>query len=277
MSAVEVRPVGVAGHRRDRLHVAWNDLAQCFKRLPFAGRLALEDIESRYRRTVLGPFWLTLGQAATIFAMVLVFAGLFNQDPHKFAVYLAAGLAIWNFIANTVSNSPLIWIQSKGYIESYDIPWTFYILRYTLTSVFIFLHHIITYVILKLWLHPHVDWSYLVAIPGFFVLILAAFSTSWVLSMLGARYRDSGPAIGVVMSFLFLITPVFWGREGLPTRQFIVDYNPFFHFLELVRAPLMGGVPTAANWIWSISCTVLLFLIGFLSFARTRHRLYHWI
>jgi ABC-type polysaccharide/polyol phosphate export permease len=261
----------------DRIAIAWRDLVDCFARLPFAARLALDDIEGRYRRTVLGPLWLTLGQAATIFAMVLVFSGLFNQDPHKFALYLAAGLAIWNFIAGIVTGSPTIWIASKGYLESYDIPWTFYILRYTLTAVFIFCHHIITYILLKLWLNPEISWSYLWVIPGFAVLILAAFSTAWVLSMLGARYRDSGPAIGVVMSFLFLITPVFWGREGLPTRQYIVDYNPFYHFLELVRAPLMGSVPTAANWAWSIGCTTALFVIGLLSFARTRHRLYHWI
>ena len=58
-------------------------------------RFAFHDIRQRFRRSVLGPFWLTLSMGIMVGAMGLVFSTLFQQDMGKTLPYIATGLIFW--------------------------------------------------------------------------------------------------------------------------------------------------------------------------------------
>jgi ABC-type polysaccharide/polyol phosphate export permease len=50
---------------------------------------------------------------------------------------------------------------------------------------------------------------------------------------------------------MFYITPIIWPADLLRSRQlsWVVDFNPFYHFLEIVRAPLLGNPIAWSTWI----------------------------
>ena len=95
--------------------------------------------------------------------------------------------------------------------------------------------------------------------------------------MVSARFRDIPQVINSVVQILFFLTPVFWKPESLKGHAYITEYNPFFHLLQIVRAPLLGELPTAANYMSVLFITILNAALALYLFSRFRGRIAYWI
>ena len=53
------------------------------------------------------------------------------------------------------------------------------------------------------------------------------------------------------MQVVFYLTPIMWLPNLLPERagMYMLTFNPFFHLIEIVRAPLLGQLPSTQNWL----------------------------
>ena len=139
--------------------VAWADLSGSVLRLPLAMRLALDDIHGKYRRTVLGPLWIAIGQAATIAGFVLVFSGLFQVAPENYALYLAAGFPVWALISSFLSDMPASFINAKAFLETFDLPWLTYIWRRSIGYALVFVHQLVTLFLVMMFLGVWPSWN----------------------------------------------------------------------------------------------------------------------
>ncbi len=257
--------------------VALGDLIGSVRRLPLAMTLALDDIHGKYRRTVLGPLWIVLGQVATIAGFVVVFSVLFNQDPGTYALYLAAGFPIWTLISYFLSDMPTTFIGAKGMIESYELPWLIHVWRRAFGYVLTFLHQIVPFFLVMAFLGVVPRPEMLYVIPALVVLILAGVGLGILLAIFGARYRDLQPAMAMAATFLFFFSPVMWRAEQLHINQWVVELNPLYYFIKLVRDPLLGVAPSADTWTGATAGALGVFLLGFVGFWLCRRRVYHWL
>src|SRR6185312_11130367 len=78
---------------------AFGDLAAGLRQHRLWGHLGLQDIKQGYRRSVIGPFWITISLGVQALGMGLLYAALMNQPIAFFLPYLAVGLIIWQFMA----------------------------------------------------------------------------------------------------------------------------------------------------------------------------------
>lgn len=257
--------------------VAMQDLIGSIRRLPLAVTLAVEDVGGKYRRTILGPLWIAIGQAATITAFVVLFSGLFDIPIRDYAPYLAAGFPVWTFIASFMMDMPGAFIQSKGYLESFELPWLMQIWRRTFGYLIVFMHQIVTLFIVMAILDIAPSWQMLYVIPGLIVVMIAGTGFGMFLAVVGARYRDLGHAMGIVAGFLFLFSPVIWRPDQLMENRWALDFNPLYYLLQMVREPLLGRGPEPEVWTWGFVAAALLFLLGYVTFSLSRGRLYHWL
>ncbi|HYD87726.1 MAG TPA: ABC transporter permease [Vitreimonas sp.] len=257
--------------------VAFRDLAGSLARLPLAARLAVDDIHGKYRRTILGPLWIAIGQAAIIAGFILVFSGLFDTPPEEYALYLAAGFPVWALMSQYLVDTPFTFIQHKGVLESFELPWLTLVWRRSISYVLLFLHHIVTLfaVMAILRVTPTIEMLY--AIPALFIVIIAGTGVGMFLAVFGARYRDIQPAMSMAVGFLFMFTPVMWRADQLLENEWAYQYNPLYYYVTLAREPLLGRVPPMEMWISAGGGAVALFIFGFLSFLIGRRRLYHWL
>lgn len=270
--------------------VAWRDLAGSIRRLPLAAWLALDDIHGKYRRTVLGPLWIVIGQGAMILGFAIVFSGLFRMDPATYLLYLAAGFPVWTLIAQFLTEMPVAFIGAKGIIESYELPWITHIWRRSFAYILTFFHHILILFVaiavmsVLFWQgiieNPPNIGNYanmLFAIPGLLLVLVAGTGTGLLIAVIGARYRDLQPAMQVASSFLMLLSPVVWRADHLELNTWIVELNPVYYYLRVVRDPLLGVMPPTHVWTVASVLAVGLFVLGFLAFMFSRSRLYHWL
>ena len=79
------------------------------------------------------------------------------------------------------------------------------------------------------------------------------------------------------MQMLMFLTPVFWLPTSLPGRAKYILYNPFAQMLDLLRAPLMGGVSPHYNWWGILAWTVVNLVLCCLLFAKYRRRVVYWL
>ncbi|MGH6861308.1 MAG: hypothetical protein ACRECY_13705, partial [Phyllobacterium sp.] len=78
------------------------------------------------------------------------------------------------------------------------------------------------------------------------VLFLNILWMSIIVSLFGARFPDTKEMIGTILIFGFLLTPILWDASMVPPdtiRGLVMRFNPFFHLIEFVRAPALGGSP----------------------------------
>ena len=120
---------------------------------------------------------------------------------------------------------------------------------------------------------PH--WS---LIPAVLLVTLGGFFLSIPVAMISTRYRDVGFMINVAFGVLFLLTPVFWSRAHLPpNKQWIVDFNPFAHYLEIIRQAFLGQWAPLLNWYAALGITLGAALLALICLALFRRRVIFWL
>ncbi len=240
--------------------------------------LAWDDVKNRYRRTTLGPLWLTLSHGIMMCGIAFAFSMLFGRPLKDFLLYLSAGLTVWVFIAGSLNEGPHIYPRSQNLLFSYDLPASVHIFRFVTGQIITFAHQMLVYLAVLAVDPSVINWNMLWFFPGFALLAIAAVGWSTLLAFLGARYRDLPPAIGATTHLAFLLTPIFWERTRVPEDAlWFVMMNPFYHLIEMVRAPLLGRPPDPMNWIVSAIVAALLVGAGVALYAKKRSRLTYWL
>lgn len=218
------------------------------------------DVRQKYRNSVLGPFWVTVTMGISIFATGFVYAFLFKQDVSVYLPYVAVGFVMWSFITGYIGEACSVFIQNEAFLTQIRLPLLIYPLRLLWRYVVIFLHHLVVLLTVLLVFSKVSIVGLLAFLLGFFVLSLNIFWMGTFLGLLSVRLRDLPILISTAFQVLFMITPVIWPVSALGSRMKIANINPFYHFLEVVRAPLMGNMTAA----WELS---LLFSFVFAIFG----------
>ena len=99
-----------------------------------------------------------------------------------------------------------------------------------------------------------------------------------ILGILCARFRDIPQIVTTLVQMAFLLTPVIWREDMLSGRALLVPMlNPFRHYLDIARAPLLGETPSALSWGVVAVCTLIGVAVAAGLFARCRHRIAYWV
>ncbi len=272
----------VAYLKKTQATLAWLDFMDGLKKWRIWLLLAYQDIKLRYRRSVLGPFWLTLSMAITVYSMGYLYAHLFHVQLDSYYPFLVAGMLGWSLLSTVVMEYTDGFVTSESLIKQVRLPYSLHMHRIIARNLLIFFHNIFVIVPILIIFHKtvQVNFCLLLLIPGLLVIYVNAISYGLILSIIGARYRDISQIIKSLIQVVFFITPVMWGAESVTSHnryRFIVDLNPFYSFLELIRQPLLGHTPTMRNLIAVLVTTLLGIVISAIMLTRYRSRIVYWL
>lgn len=259
------------------MKAAWCDFKGSLFKPSLFLRLGWDDVRHRYVRTFLGPLWLIIGTAIWIAAMGFVMSALFGQPLAKTLAFIADGVLVWTFIANSMSDGTTLFVLNAHLIQSVRVPLSFHILRMVFRNFIIFLHNFIIIILVIVIFHVPVNFYTLMLIPSLFILLLNAIWVGTLLGMLNARFRDIQQIVNTSMAVLPFMTPIFWERKFLVTRPWIADINPFYHMINIVRSPLLGEPVALLSWIVSLGITLVGCVLTLLIFSKFKHRIIYWL
>lgn len=236
--------------------------------------LAIFEIVLHYRRSILGPFWLTLNMLILAAALAFVYGVIFKADLTSYFPYVTFGLLSWGIIAGLLTEASNTFISNAAVIKNTNTPLMFYVYKRVAKDFIGYFHHLLLIIPVYLIFPAPMSAKAFLFIPVLAILWINGICWGVLLGMLCSRFRDMPNIVSNLVSVFFLITPVFWPAESAG-RPLLLQANPFYHYLQLMRAPLLGEMPTLANLVVVLTMTTLFVILAWLAFNRYRTRIVH--
>jgi ABC-type polysaccharide/polyol phosphate export permease len=255
------------------------DIRSGLKQWPIWWTLSVQGIRSQYRRTYLGPWWITVQQIIFVAGLSLLFGTLMGQDLKTFVPYVAVGFITFNWMTTMMNTGATSIIANGASIKTSPGPLSLPALGSFAGGTIQFLHNALVIVGVMIVFQVPIGWPIVLAPLALIAIAVNGIALGLWLGPLVARYRDVGPIVVSLSSVLFFFTPIFWTPTDLSHQQYawISGWNPFAYLLDFFRTPLLGAWPTRAVVLGVIIVTVVNLLVGLLHFSRTRARLAYWL
>lgn len=235
------------------------------------------DFSIHYRRTLMGPFWQTIQVGIWVLGLTLVFGRHEGQGIH-YVAYVATGVTFWNFLSSSLTNGAGVFNRRANLIRNLENPLSLHVFRSITESTARLGFQFLAFFAIVAYSPDLLTPATLMFIPG---LLAVLFTVAWVaplMGIIGSRYHDTEHFLSVLMRFLFFTTPIFWvARETSGARTWLAALNPFTHFLEIVRAPLLGEMPGSTAWTVVLCITLPGSLISYYLFRRCRQSIVFWV
>jgi len=239
--------------------------------------LAWQDIKQRYRRSTLGPIWLTLTFGIQMLTMGFLSSFLFGAALSKSLPYVCAGMLLWSMIRQMILEGSSLFVTTARFLTQIKRPLTVFLMQAIFRNVMVTGHNAVVYVLLAIVLGVTPGAGLLLLPFGFILVVICLSWIVLVAAIVSARYRDVPLMIDNILSVAFWFTPLMYFPEQLGKRRFLADYNPFSHMIAVVREPLLGGAASLNDWLVVLALTILGWTATFLFFARYRARVVYWL
>ncbi|MFG1785535.1 ABC transporter permease [Rhodococcus oryzae] len=264
----------------------FKDLRDGFAQRELWLSLGWQDIKQRYRRSVIGPFWITIATGVQATAIGILYAALLDMPLNEFLPYVTVGLIVWNLINASIIEGSEVFIANEGLIKQLPSALSVHIYRLVWRQLLFFAHNLVIYVIMvvafAVW--RDLSWASLAAIPAVALLVLNAVWVSIVFGIFATRYRDIAPILSSMTLLLFVLTPIMWTTQSLVAqggavaeRARIAELNPLYHYLEIVRAPMIGQPQALYHWYIVLGITVAGWALALVALRKYRARVPYWV
>ena len=282
----DVPPVGSSPSRMDgltyghrsRLQAACDDLVQGLRQWRIWWVLAFLEIRQRYRRSLVGQFWVTLSMAATIAGIGIVFGAIFNQPLSDYLPFLGVGIIVWGLLSGLTNDLASAFISSENYLKNYPGPRSIVIYRTIARNLISSAHNVALIPILLVLFGVPLTWWLLLTVPAIALIACNAVWIGMLIGPLSARFRDLPQLVVNITQLAFFVTPIMFRPGQVQDRLWAVTHlNPFASFVEILRAPILGSSPGAYHWVFAGAVTVLGFAVAIPFYARFRGRIVYWL
>jgi ABC-type polysaccharide/polyol phosphate export permease len=253
------------------------ELVAGFREWPVWMVLGWDDIRQRYRRSILGPFWITLSLSAFILLMGAIYSHLLHTEARTYMPFLAAGYIFWGFISQTTLESCMAFHDGSRIIKQLKLPSSVYVLRVVWRNFIVLLHTIVIFIpvafIFKI--VPNLTTLYL--LPGLFLVCVNQTWVAMILAILNTRFRDIQPIVSTAVPIMLFATPIMWQARSLDSASFIAEINPLYHVIEIVRAPMLGAAPELQSWLVAGGMAIVGSAVATALLVRTAQRIVFWL
>jgi ABC-type polysaccharide/polyol phosphate export permease len=256
---------------------AMEDIRQGLARWRLWGLMGWNDILLRYRRSMLGPFWITISMGIMVAALGFLYGSLFKIPLETYLPFLTLGFLVWGLISGLITEGCTAFTGSDGMIKEIRLPYSLYVFRMIWRNLIIFGHNIVVYLVVAAIFGIKPALATLLVVPGLALIMLNAVSVGLLASIVCARFRDVPQIVSSLLQILFFLTPIIWQPELLKDRLFLVDFNPFYHFVEIMRAPMLGHPGQLESWLYAGAVTVLGWLLALVFLGRYRRFIPYWV
>ena len=245
------------------------------------GRLSQRELAARYRGSMLGMVWAVLTPLLLLAVYTFVFRVVFKArwsmgseegGNGEFALLLFSGLILFNIFAECINRAPGLMLENISYIKKVVFPLEIIPVVVLLGAL---VNAGISFIVLAAFYGPVFGWPPLTAVllPAMVLpLALLSLGLSWFLASAGVFLRDIRQFIGVAVTMLMFLSPIFYPASALPEDlRLLTLLNPLTPALEQARGVLFWGqLPDAGLWLLSLAYGLAAAWLGYAWFVKTR-------
>jgi len=267
---------------------ALKDINMAIMAFPSWAYIGAKRLQLEYRRTIVGSLWLILGFGISTTGIAVLLAQLQGMTLAIHVPYVAFGMAIWNFISMSMIGGSTVFEQNRAMMLQLPLPRTAFVISHVVKNLILFAINLATACVISLLFGWTPSVETFVIVPALLLCIPAAFAVTTLMGVIATRIPDLGELTASIMRLGFFLTPIFW-RVDAPSARFhgadqtldilglMTIWNPFTHFLEIVRDPLLGEASTLLNWQVSIVLVGALVVAALIALQIAGRRVTYWL
>lgn len=223
-------------------------------------RLTEREVLGRYRGSLLGIGWSLANPLAMLTVYTFVFSQVFKarwggpseSGPLGYAINLFAGLIVFNLFSECATRSTGLVIANPNYVKKVVFPLEILgpvtVGSATFHAIISLIALLIVNLLVKRETNLSILWLPIVWIP----LLLGSLTVTWTLSALGVFIRDIGQIVGLSLSMLLFVSPIFFPISALPTAwQQALNLNPLAAVIEQTRTVVVQG--SNPSWTYLVA------------------------
>ena len=271
MNSLGLKPVSQS-------HLLIMDVQAALRLWRFWLHLGLEDILKQYRRSFLGPVWISLNTAIFIGAFGVIGSQVFNIDVKTYMPYFCVSHVLFLFISYCISDGCQTFISAAAFLKQTPYPKTAFGLRVIWRNLLMMGHNIPIALLVLLVFGGLENIRIIPFLLGMIFTVICAVLVACTLGALCSRFRDIPMIVTSLMQVAIFLTPVMWQPSQLSERaQLIVRINPLAAFLDLIRAPVLGKSVESSSYVMAACSFVFLLIAFFTIFLKSRRRIVYWL
>jgi ABC-type polysaccharide/polyol phosphate export permease len=259
------------------LRSTFGDFKEASERFSLSLNLAIQDIRTRYRGSVIGPWWITLTSGTLILGIGLSYTYLFHVPVEKLLPYVAIGIVTWSFISSCIAEGGESFVTSAAIMRQSSLPLPTFILRTLLRNLINLGHQLVIVVGVLAWFRIFPGLGILWSVLGLAAVLLNLCWVAMLVALVSARFRDVPQIVSSLLQFIFFMSPIFWIVPPALEHSFVVAENPFFFAVQAVRAPLLDGTAPLHELAYLALTGVIGWIVAILFYNQTRRRVVHYL
>ena len=253
------------------------DLLQTAKMPRLIFYMAWSDIRARYKRSILGPLWITLSTAIGVVGLGFIWSELFHMDRAQFIPLLTIGLILWQFMSACIVESTSVFSRQANIIRNLNLPIALHPAQLLLRHMINLAHNVPLFILVALLLGKTFTIYSLMVLPGFLLVFANLYWITMMLGILGARFRDLEYLVSMIMPLLMFLSPVMYRSTALSTIGKYMWLNPLADMIEIIRYPLLGEATPLFVYEMNIGILLVGGVLTFALFNAKRDRIAFWV
>lgn len=212
------------------------------------------DFRQRYRGARFGIWWGPITTAIFIGFLSFIWSTLFKVELTVYLLFFSIGHLVWAYIGACLGEASSGLQQFEAIVKNVRLSLWFHVVRIASRNALTLATNSLVLVVVLL-IYPE-GWNFhSLWLLGFGLIILGILSCALtaLTLVLCTIYRDATPLVNSGLTMLMFATPIMWMPSLMrdSPNQWVVDFNPLFHVIEAVRAPIMGT--PIALWQWAVA------------------------
>ena len=235
------------------------ELKEVFIYRELVSMLSSTNLKKKFHNSLFGAFWINLTFFVKIGVLTIVFSKVFITPIARYLPHLILGVLIWEFMSKSITLGCSLFDRNGKYLLQFPHALSVYVASDILQLIKLTALNFVFAIIITWFLvgvsFQGVFWASI----GILILLLTSFFSFYILGVLGSIYPDFRHFMNSLLTIGFVVSPVLWSKAILKGSM-ILRLNPFNHYLNIVRTPLLKeGIPIESLVI--CTSTMLLFAV----------------
>ena len=256
-----------------------SEIAELLRYKELLRNLVIRDIKVRYKRSVLGFFWVMLNPLLMMVILSMVFSGLFRVSTQNYTAYLLSGIILWNFFSQSTSASVFSLLSNSNLIKKIYIPKVIFPLSVIVSAIVNFLFSLVPLFLILVVTGTSLG-GHIYILPLAIILVgMFSLGISLIVSTLAVFFHDTIYIYEVMLVAWMYMTPIFYPEGIVPQKfVFIVHLNPLYYYVSVFRGVLYMDDPLLLEKLfYSALISVAVLTAGWLFFSKYKDRVVFYL
>ncbi len=237
--------------------------------------LVVRTLKVRYRRSAIGFLWTMLHPLVMMVVWTVLFSQVFRFQVENYLVYALSGITFWQFFTQTVTSNLHSLRGNARLLTKLPVPKAVFPISTVLSGLVNFTFAIVPLLGIAIVTGAPFGPSLAFLPIGMAIATVFTLGAGLLLAPLSVMFSDTVEVVGIVLSLVLYLTPVFYPPSIIPVHlRTFFRLNPLAAILEVFRAPLVtGGLPATTDLMIAVASSLVVFGLGAWVFTVTSRRI----